>query len=343
MKCFVIAEAGVNHNGSLDVALALVDAAAAAGADAVKFQTFRAKNVVHPGVAKADYQKTQTGEGDQFSMIQALELSEDSHRKIAMRCTEKEIEFMSTPFEVWAIDLLVGLGMRTIKVASGELTNRPFIEHLVSYDLPMIVSTGMATLGEVAESVAWMSDTRRTLGLTAPLAEKLILLHCTSNYPAAEDDVNLLAMNTLAAEFGVPVGYSDHTAGITVSLAAVALGAVAVEKHLTLDRKQIGPDHAASLEPDELAQMVSGIRTIERALGDGVKAPRPTELPVRDLVRRSVVTSRALPSGRVLAPEDLTLLRPGTGIPPRRLAELFGRTLVRPLEAGTIVAWDDLQ
>jgi len=342
MACYVIAEAGVNHNGSETLALDLVDAAAAAGADAVKFQTFRAEKLVKAGAAKAEYQARQTGSGDQLSMLRALELSEDAHRAILQRCAEQGIEFLSTPFDEESAVFLMGLGMARIKVPSGELTNRPFIEYLAGFDLPLIVSTGMATLEEVREAVDWVASARAARGFVAPLAERLILLHCTSNYPTAAEDVNLRAMAALAQFSGLPVGYSDHTPGIAVTTAAVALGAVVVEKHFTLDRNLPGPDHQASLEPDELAAMVSAVRIVEAALGDGVKVPRPKELAVRDVARRSIILARDLAAGQVLQLGDVSLLRPGTGIPPKYLGEVVGRSLRRDLTAGTLLVWADL-
>jgi N,N'-diacetyllegionaminate synthase len=341
MACYVIAEAGVNHNGSDSLALELVDAAAAAGADAVKFQTFRAEKLVMAGAAKAEYQVKQTGSGDQLSMLRALELSEEAHRAILRRCAERGIEFLSTPFDEESAVFLVGLGMARIKVPSGELTNRPFIEYLAGFDLPLIVSTGMATLEEVHEAVDWIAAARVARGFASPLADRLILLHCTSNYPTAAEDVNLRAMATLAQFSGLPVGYSDHTPGIAVTTAAVALGAIVVEKHFTLDRNLPGPDHQASLEPDELAAMVSAVRIVEAAMGDGVKAPRPKELAVRDVARRSIVLARDLAAGQVLQSGDLSLLRPGTGIPPKFVGEIVGRQASRDLVAGTLLAWED--
>ena len=338
MPCFIIAEAGVNHNGRLDLALQLIDAAAIAGADAVKFQTFQTDNLVVRGTEKAQYQKTHTGAGDQYDMIRALELGEAEHEAMAQRCRERGIEFMSTPFDVWATDLLLSLGMQRIKVASGELTNRPFLELLAQRGKPLILSTGMATLAEVERSMQWLREARPSV----PDGDWLTVLHCTSNYPAAPADVNLRAMQTLGRVLGTPVGYSDHTLGIEVSLAAVALGATVIEKHFTLDRSLAGPDHQASLDPTQLKALVSGVRAVESALGDGIKAPAASELPVRDLVRRSAFLSRALPAGAALATEDLAFLRPGTGIGPENVRELLGRHTVRDLEPGQMLAWEDL-
>lgn len=340
VKCFVIAEAGVNHNGSLDMALALVDAAAGAGADAVKFQTFRADSVVAKGTGTAAYQQASTGEADQHELIRKLELSEDDHAAIAARCTARGIEFMSTPFDEWALNLLMRIGMVRIKIPSGEVTNRLFLEEIARQDRPMILSTGMADLDEVRRAIGWIADARAAIGQGLS-ADDLVVLHCTSNYPAAAEDVNLAAMDTIAQATGMPVGYSDHSEGIAVSLAAVARGASAIEKHFTLDRSLPGPDHRASLTVDELAAMIAGIRTIERAIGDGVKAPSATEAPVRSLVRRSLFAAHVLPAGHVVVRADLVTLRPGTGIGAEHACEVIGRRTAHAIKAGAMLAWDD--
>lgn len=337
-RCYVIAEAGVNHNGSMDLALQLVDAAAEAGADAVKFQTFRAETLVGAGVGKAEYQQRATGSGDQRAMLKSLELSYDDHALLCERCRTRGIEFLSTPFDEDAVEFLVGLGMRRIKIASGELTNRPFIELVASKGLPVMLSTGMAELEEVAEAIEWIRRAR-----PAAIGDNsLVLLHCTSNYPTALVDVNLRAMSTMARTFGVAVGYSDHTAGIDVAPMAVALGAEVIEKHFTLDRTLPGPDHMASLEVPELRTMIESIRSAELVLGDGIKAPRPSEFAVRDLVRRSVAARRELPAGHVLDRADLTCMRPGMGIAPKALDTVVGRVLRRSVQAGALIMEADL-
>ncbi len=341
MKTFVIAEAGVNHNGSDEFALQLVDTAARCGADAVKFQTFTADKLVRRGAAKAAYQQAATGEGDQHSMLAALELTESMHRTLFERCVLRGIEFMSTPFDEDAADFLVALGMRRIKIPSGEITNHPFLRHLARKDVPLILSTGMATLAEIEDATAVIRAERAAAGLCRPLAEMLTVLHCTSNYPAAFCDVNLRAMRTIADAIQVPVGYSDHTLGIAVSTAAVALGATVIEKHFTLDKAMPGPDHQASLAPDELAAMIGQIRAVEQALGDPRKQPTAAELPVRELVRRSVTSSRDLAAGEPLQPGDVCLLRPGIGISPSELDYVVGRELKRPVTAGTTLQWSD--
>jgi N,N'-diacetyllegionaminate synthase len=342
MKTFIIAEAGVNHNGSDELALQLVETAARCGADAVKFQTFTAEKLVRPGAEKAEYQKRETGAGDQFDMLKKLEMSPDLHHKVIRRCEDLGIEFMSTPFDEQAADFLIKLGMKHIKVPSGEITNHPFLEYLAAKNVPLIISTGMADLNEVQEAVEMVRSTRERLGFHAPLDQFLTILHCTSNYPAAVEDVNLRAMQTIHAATGMPVGYSDHTAGVAISAAAVALGATIIEKHFTLDKNLPGPDHKASLEPGELALMIRHIRDIEPALGSGKKEPMPTELPVRALVRRSLTTVVPLTKGEVLTRKHIALLRPGTGIAPKDLVHAVGKRAVRDLEAGTTVTWSDL-
>ncbi|MFC5299830.1 N-acetylneuraminate synthase [Azospira restricta] len=341
-KTFVIAEAGVNHNGDENLALRLVETAARAGADAVKFQTFSAEKLVAPGAKKAEYQARETGDGDQYSMLKALELSEAVHRRIYERCSVLGIEFMSTPFDEDAADFLLALGMRRIKVPSGEITNEPFLEFLAAKGVPMILSTGMADLDEIRRAVAVVGAARERAGLEGSLADVLTILHCTSNYPAAYRDVNLRAMQTIAQETGLPVGYSDHTAGLAVSTAAVAMGATVIEKHFTLDRDLPGPDHKASLSPDELGALVRQIRDVDEALGSDEKCPTKSELPVRALVRRSVTTARPIQAGAVLGAADLALLRPGTGIAPADLARVVGRVACRDLPAGKTLQWTDL-
>lgn len=325
MRTYIIAEAGVNHNGSLDMALELVDVAARAGADAVKFQTFKAELLVNRSASKAEYQKRQTGEGSQFDMLKALELSLEDHELLARRCRETGIEFLSTAFDLDSAKFLQGLGISRIKVPSGELTNKPFLQALAAFNLPLILSTGMANLQEVRDALDWV----------LPLNTQVSVLHCTSNYPAAASDVNLRAMQTMAQAFGLPVGYSDHTLGAHVAVAAVALGASILEKHFSLDKNLPGPDHQASLDPPELVDYVRQVREIEAALGDGVKQPVPSELPVRDLVRRSVVAAVDIQAGQEIGAEMLNLLRPATGIAPAQIEQLLGRKAAKLIPAGT--------
>lgn len=343
MSCFVIAEAGVNHNGSEELALQLIQTTAQAGADAIKFQTFQAESLVAPGAEKAGYQKTNTEEGDQFSMIRELELSRDLHSTLKTRCDELNIEFMSTAFDPASSDFLVDLGIQRIKIPSGEITNLPFIAHLAEKGLPVIMSTGMATLEEVIDAVDVIRTTRQRKNFPEPLEERLTLLHCTSNYPAKTGDINLSAMLTLKAETGLPVGYSDHSEGILVAPLAVALGATIIEKHFTMDRQLPGPDHAASLEPDELQQMIQNIRTTEQVMGSPVKAPTASELPVRDVARRSVTLVRGVSPNETLSEKDLTLLRPGIGILPKDLEKVVGRKIKTDLPQWHTLQWSDLE
>ncbi|MBM5796676.1 MAG: N-acetylneuraminate synthase [Cyanobacteria bacterium K_Offshore_0m_m2_072] len=340
--CLVIAEAGVNHNGSLELAHQLVELAAEAGADVVKFQTFKAEQLASRRAPKAAYQVDQTGGGDQLAMLRQLELPLEAFAELANHCRELGIGFLSTPFDLASAEALIALGMRCLKVPSGELTNAPLLRGLAATGLPLIVSTGMATLDEVEQAVEWITAARAAAGHGAPLAEALTLLHCTSNYPTPLAAVNLRAMQTLAQRFGLPVGYSDHTAGISVAPLAVALGARVIEKHFTLDRTLPGPDHQASLEPDELAALVQQVRAAETALGSPEKAPVAAELEVRVAARRSVTLARDLPAGAALAAADLTLQRPGHGIAPVDLEQVLGRQLKAALSAGHTLQWGDL-
>jgi N-acetylneuraminate synthase/N,N'-diacetyllegionaminate synthase len=333
---FVIAEAGVNHNGDVAMALALCDAAKAAGADAVKFQSFRATDLVVRGAPTAEYQSRQTGELDQFAMLEKLELSEGQHEQIRDHCARIGIEFFSTPFSVSAVDMLVRLGVRRIKLSSGELTHRPLVEHAAATHLPLLLSTGMATLDETAEALDWVRAARGHL-------RDVTVLHCTSAYPAADSTLNLRALQHMAAALGLPVGYSDHSLGVEAALAAVALGATVIEKHLTLDRALPGPDHAASLDPTGFLQMVQGIRRVEAMLGDGVKGPSSEERDTARVARRSVVVLTDLPAGATLQAGHLACRRPGTGIAPRDLVLLPGRRLRHAVREGTVLQWSDLE
>ena len=339
---FIIAEAGVNHNGEVALALQLADAAKAAGADAVKFQTFRAEDVVTPGAATADYQRANTGATSQFDMIKALELDEAGHAAVAAHCARMGIEFFSTPFSEPAVDQLVRLGVRRIKMPSGEITNKPLLQHAAATGLPILMSSGMATMDEVHRAVGWLREARRGAGHGEFGPGDLSLFHCTSAYPAPAEALNLRAIVTMAEATGLPVGYSDHSQGVEAALAAVALGATVIEKHLTLDQAMPGPDHRASADPAEFAAMVRGIRRVEAMRGDGIKQPTPAEANTRDVARRSVVLTVGRPRGHVLQLSDLALRRPGTGIAPEHLAELAGRRLAADLPAHTTLSWDHL-
>lgn len=330
----VIAEAGVNHNGELNLALDLVDAARDAGADAVKFQSFRADELVSASAPKADYQLATTDAAEsQYDMIKRLELSVEMHEAIRDRCAAVGIQFLSTPFDRSSADLLQRLGVPAFKVSSGDLNDWPLLEHLALFGKPIILSTGMSYLDEVSASV----EVIRGAG-----NDEIIALHCVSNYPAAAVDANLRAMQTMAAKLQVPIGFSDHTEGSTVALAAVALGACVIEKHLTLDRNLPGPDHRASLEPNEFKALVADIRKVESSLGGGVKAPAASEANTRDVARRSLVAAMGLEAGTVLQAEMLCEKRPGTGIPPSSAGEVIGKTLGRKLARNEMILWDDL-
>lgn len=343
MTTFVIAEAGVNHNGSLDLARALVDAAADAGANAIKFQTFTAEKVVQKTAAKAEYQRESTGAGTQFEMLKKLELSHHMHDDLIAYCATRGIEFMSTPFDTEAADFLASRGVARLKIPSGELTNHRFLAHLASKGLPLILSTGMGNISEIKEAVEAIRMGRSAAGHTDQPESYLSILHCTSNYPARLEDVNLLAMRTIADETGLPVGYSDHTLGIAVCTAAVALGASVIEKHFTLDRNMEGPDHKASLEPHELATLIAQVRDVEKALGSPVKAPTASELEMLKLARRSVVAAKALKAGDVIAADALDTLRPAGGIEPKHFNSLIGRAVARDVEEGVALQWDDIE
>lgn len=333
---FVIAEAGVNHNGDLALALRLCDAAKQAGADAVKFQTFRAEDLVVPGAPTAQYQVRQTGDLDQFEMLRRLELTETQHREIKAYCDHIGIEFFSTPFSIGAVDMLVGLGVRRLKMSSGELTHRALMEHAAATQLPLLVSTGMATMSEIDEALTWIEEARGDL-------QDVCVLHCTSSYPAPDESLNLLAIASMARDLGVTIGYSDHSLGIEASLAAVALGATVIEKHLTLARALPGPDHGASLEPEEMHAMVRGIRRVSAMRGDGIKAPRPEELDTARVARRSIVALGEIAAGTMLTAAMLQCRRPGNGIAPREMQRVVGKRTLTALSAGAALHWDSLE
>lgn len=343
----IIAEAGVNHNGSLDLALKLVDAAADAGADVVKFQTFKAENLASRHAAKAEYQTRTTGSAEsQLDMLRRLELSAAAHDAILARCTDRGIRFLSTPFDLESLSFLADhLQVEHIKLGSGELTNAPLLLAVANTGKPLLLSTGMADLGEVelalgvlalgyakkAEhpSRAAFAAAYATPDYRTALTTKVTLLHCTTEYPAPYAEVNLRAMDTLAAAFGLPVGFSDHTPGIAIPIAAAARGAIVIEKHMTLDRSMAGPDHKASLEPAEFAAMVDGIRQVELALGDGRKQPAPSERKNIEIARKSIVAARAIAAGEIFTTENLAVKRPGSGFSPFRYWDLLGKPAAR--------------
>lgn len=332
--CLVVAEAGVNHNGELELARRLVAAAAESGADVVKFQTFVAERLASPGSPKASYQLEATAAAEsQLAMLRRLELSADAHRALAARCRELGLLFLSTPFDEASADLLDELGVPAFKLSSTEVTNLPFLAHVARKGKAILLSTGMSYLEEVASAVE---------AIRGEGNERLVLLHCVSAYPAPVGEANVSALGALASRFALPVGYSDHTLGTEAALAAVALGACVLEKHFTLDRSLPGPDHRASLEPDELYALVRSVRAVEAALGDGEKRPAPSEEANRLVVRRSLAAGADLPAGTVLTAAMLTVLRPATGIPPDRIAEVAGRTLARSVRRGQLLDPADL-
>jgi N,N'-diacetyllegionaminate synthase len=332
--CLIIAEAGVNHNGELKIARQLIDAAATAGANVVKFQTFRAQRLASPVAPKATYQVETTGSGEsQLQMLARLELTEQDHRELKGYCRARGIIFLSTPFDEESADFLEDLGVPAFKVGSGEITNLPFLEYLARKQRPIILSTGMSFLGEVEEAVKAIRKAGN---------ENLALLHCVSNYPAAPEDVNLRVMQTMSLAFQVPIGYSDHTLGVAIALAAVARGACIIEKHFTLDRNLPGPDHRASIEPEELKALVEDIRKVEKALGHGRKEPAASELATAAVARRSLVAAREIPAGTILAEEHLALKRPGTGIHPGMRPYLLGRTSRKAIPEGTLLTLEML-
>jgi N,N'-diacetyllegionaminate synthase len=334
LKTFIIAEAGVNHNGSVDLAMRLIDVAKASGADAVKFQTFRADQLASRSAQKAPYQERTTSAAEsQFAMLQRLELNAEAHQRLNDHCRQVGIEFLSSPFDMQSADLLAEMNVQLYKVPSGEITNLPFLGHLASKAKPLILSTGMSTLGEVEEAVRVIRESG---------APRLTLLHCVTEYPAPYAEINLRAMLTLRSAFGLPVGYSDHTPGTEIAVAAVALGAEVIEKHLTLDRSLPGPDHHASLEPAEFQQMTKAIRHVESALGTGVKAPAACELPNLPVARKSIVAAHALPAGHPLNSTDLEIKRPGSGLPAKFLPALIGRTLRVSVSKEEVINWDHL-
>ena len=321
MSIFIIAEAGVNHNGDMNLAKKLIDAAKSAGADAVKFQTFKADRLVSKAAQKADYQKKTTGADEsQLEMLKKLELSISDFKDLKKYCEEKEILFLSTPFDLESIDFLESLNISIYKVPSGEITNLPYLIKIASTGKAVIMSTGMSDLDEVALAL----EVLRNYG-----AGTITLLHCNTQYPTPFEDANIKAMLTLKERFGVAVGYSDHTLGIVAPIAAIALGATVIEKHFTLDKNMEGPDHRASLDPQELKAMVTSIRNIEIALGDGIKRPSVSETPNKEVARKSIVAKRNIAKGEILTEDNLTVKRPGHGISPMKWFEVLGTSAER--------------
>jgi len=333
--CFIIAEAGVNHNGDLNLAKRLIDVAKEAGADAVKFQTFKAEELVTADAGKAQYQKETTdAKESQFEMLRKLELAESDFEELFNYAQKKGVISLSSPFDKRSVDLLDKLGVPAFKIPSGEITDFPLLRHIATKHKPIILSTGMATLGEIEEAL----EIVRKEG-----AEEIVLLHCVSCYPTKIEDTNLKAMDTLRYAFNLPVGLSDHSLGVSILVAAVALGACVIEKHFTLDKNLPGPDHRASLEPDELKEMVRAIRDVEKALGNGIKRPTVEEEENQKVGRRSLVARVDIPEGTIITEEMLDAKRPGTGISPKYIAALVGRKAVSTIKKDELITWDKVR
>jgi len=331
MKTLIIAEAGVNHNGDLALAKKLIASAAAAGADLVKFQSFITSKSISLQAPKAQYQKGSTDPAEsQFDMVRKLELTRTDHEELIEECRRHGIGFFSTAFDTESFDMLIELGMDFVKIPSGEITNLPLLRHMAACGKPVILSTGMATLGDIEAAI----DVLEQAGTTRA---QITVLHCTTEYPTPMSEVNLRAMQSIHAAFGVAVGYSDHTQGIEVAIAAVAMGATVIEKHFTLDRNLPGPDHQASLEPAELKAMVASIRNIEVALGDGIKRLTPSEARNKPVARKSLVASQAIKAGEAFNAKNITAKRPGTGISPMRWEEVMDRVAARDFAADELI------
>ncbi len=331
MKTIIIAEAGVNHNGSMETAKKLVDAAVEARVDFIKFQTFKAEKLVSAHAEKADYQKLTTdAEESQFQMIKKLELDVNAHKELMNYCQQKGIQFISTPFDLESIDLLYELGVPLFKIGSGEITNYPYLKKIAQKGLPVILSTGMSNLTDVEQAL----DVLLSNGLSR---NQITLLHANTEYPTPMDNVNLKAMVTLQEAFKIDVGYSDHSLGIEVPIAAVALGAKVIEKHFTLDKNMEGPDHKASLEPEELKAMVKTIRNIEKALGDGIKKPSSSEKKNVAVARKSIVAAKHIRKGEFFTEDNIVSKRPGTGISPLRWNEIVGRKAIKDFKPDDLI------
>jgi len=331
MSTLIVAEAGVNHNGELSLARRLIDVAADAGADMVKFQTFSADRLVTVRAEKAGYQTANCGTDEsQHAMLRRLELTPAMHRELLAHCRARGIDFFSTAFDIESLELLAGLGLERFKIPSGEITNLPYLQHIGRFGKPLIVSTGMATMEEIAAALA-------VLEKAGTARELITVLHCNTQYPTPMADVNLRAMLSIRETFGVNVGYSDHTLGIEVAIAAVALGASVIEKHFTLDRHMAGPDHRASLEPAELAAMVAAIRNVESSLGDGVKRPSASEVRNRAAARKSLVAACVIHKGEPFTAVNIAVKRPGTGLSPMHFDEVLGRGAPRDFVADEMI------
>lgn len=328
---FIIAEVGVNHNGSLEIAKKLINASKDCGVDAVKFQTFKADKLVSKKAQKAGYQKKNTNSNEsQYEMIKKLELTDEDHNELVSFCNEKEILFLSSPFDLTSIDLLDHLGINIFKIPSGEITNLPYLQKIGRLNKNVILSTGMSDLGEIEDALDILVE-------NGTEREKITILQCNTEYPTPYEDVNLKAMLTIKNAFNVKVGYSDHTKGIEVPIAAVALGAEVIEKHFTLDRNMEGPDHKASLEPDELKLMVESIRNIEKVLGNGIKKPSKSELKNKPIARKSLVAIRRIEKGELFTENNIGIKRPGTGISPMRWDEIIGQSSAKVFDRDDLI------
>jgi len=331
---FIIAEAGVNHNGSMELAKKMIDVAKESGADAIKFQTFKTENMIIKNAQKAEYQKKATGKGNQYKMLKSLELDAANFRKLTQYAKKKDIIFLSTPFDKVSVDLLEELCVSAYKIGSGELTNIPLLKYIAEKKKPIILSTGMANLGEIDEALNVFKES----GL-----ENIIILHCVSSYPTKIDDINLKAINTLRSVFKFPTGFSDHTIGINVPIASVALGVCVIEKHFTLDKKLPGPDQRSSLDPEELRLMVKSIREIEVALGNGNIKPTSDEKKNMEVVRKSIVSSMDIKKGSILTEEMIDIKRPGTGISPKMYDKILGKKVKRLIKKDELILWKYLE
>ncbi len=330
---FIIAEAGVNHNGSIELARKLIDVAVAAKVDAIKFQTFKAENIATKEAKKTEYQNLnfESTESDQLGMLKKLELSDKDHLELIEYCNQKGILFLSTPFDLESADFLRNLGISIFKIASGEITNLPLLEKIGSFRQKVIMSSGMSTINEIQQAIKILTDAGTDLA-------NITILHCNTEYPTPFEDVNLKAMKSIEQECKCPIGYSDHTLGIEVPIAATALGATVIEKHFTLDRSMEGPDHSSSLEPSELISMVCAIRNISKSIGTGEKTPTKSEIKNLALVRKSLVAKRFIEKGTLFSEENLTVKRPGTGISPMRYHELIGTPASKNFEADELIS-----
>ncbi len=325
-RVLIIAEAGVNHNGDINLAYRMIDSAKESGADIIKFQTFKAEKVLSEYAPKAKYQMNEIdGNESQLDMLKKLELDTETHLKLMQYCRAKEIEFLSTPFDIESVELLRQLGLKRFKIPSGEITNYPLLREIAQHNLQVILSTGMSNLGDIERAL----DVLESYGTER---ENIILLHCNTEYPTPFEDVNLNVMSTMQYAFELPVGYSDHSSGIEVPIAAVALGAIVIEKHFTLDRNLPGPDHKASLEPSELKAMVSAIRNIEKAMGLGVKRSSPSEINNMSIARKSIIAAKTIKKGEIFTENNITTKRPGDGISPMLWESILGRSAFKDFE-----------